>query len=129
MGSDGATGASPIRVALDVMGGDHGPPETVKGALVARESHNIELLLVGEGDVVQAELAKLGVETRAGEDWLEIDGRREGHTSAAISTYDDHRMAMSFAIAGLRVAGIEIEDPNCVSKSFPGFWGQWEKLT
>ena len=78
---------------------------------------------------LQAELAKLGVETRAGEDWLEIDGRREGHTSAAISTYDDHRMAMSFAIAGLRVAGIEIEDPNCVSKSFPGFWAQWEKLT
>lgn len=58
MGSDGATGASPIRVALDVMGGDHGPPETVKGALEALESHDIELLLVGDGDAVQAELAK-----------------------------------------------------------------------
>jgi 3-phosphoshikimate 1-carboxyvinyltransferase len=42
---------------------------------------------------------------------------------AEIHTYDDHRMAMSFAIAGLACdAGVVIQDPACVSKSFPGFF-------
>lgn len=95
---------------------------------------------------LQAELAKLGVVTRAGPDWLEIDGlgnrspeqsakqtNRRGSTASprsrrvVIHTYDDHRMAMSFAIAGLRVP-LEIEHPECVSKSFPTFWEYWERL-
>jgi 3-phosphoshikimate 1-carboxyvinyltransferase len=41
---------------------------------------------------------------------------------ARIATYDDHRMAMSFALLGLRSPGIEIEDPACVGKTFPAFW-------
>ena len=41
---------------------------------------------------------------------------------ARVRTYDDHRMAMSFALIGLRVPGIEIEDPDCVTKTFPGYW-------
>jgi 3-phosphoshikimate 1-carboxyvinyltransferase len=41
---------------------------------------------------------------------------------ARVRTYDDHRMAMSFALIGLRVPGIEIEDPDCVAKTFPGYW-------
>jgi 3-phosphoshikimate 1-carboxyvinyltransferase len=41
---------------------------------------------------------------------------------ARVRTYDDHRMAMSFALIGLRIPGIEIEDPDCVAKTFPGFW-------
>ena len=57
MGSDGATGASPVRVAVDAMGGDYGPQETVKGALGALGAHDIELLLVGDRDRVEAELA------------------------------------------------------------------------
>jgi len=95
---------------------------------------------------LQAELKKLGVQTRAGEDWLEIGGignrspeqfakqtnRRESaafprNRRVVIQTYDDHRMAMSFAIAGLRVP-IEIEHPECVSKSFPNFWEYWNLL-
>ncbi|MFO7549397.1 MAG: 3-phosphoshikimate 1-carboxyvinyltransferase [Acidimicrobiia bacterium] len=39
-----------------------------------------------------------------------------------VETYDDHRMAMSFAIAGLRVPGITIADPGCVSKTWPGYF-------
>ena len=81
---------------------------------------------------LQAELAKLGVITRAGTDWLEIDGglaRRACDASVAptIATYDDHRMAMSFALAGL-VVPVTIEHPECVSKSFPTFWGFWSRL-
>jgi 3-phosphoshikimate 1-carboxyvinyltransferase len=41
---------------------------------------------------------------------------------AEIETYDDHRMAMSFALLGLRVPGITILDPGCVAKTFPTFW-------
>ena len=47
---------------------------------------------------------------------------------ARISTYDDHRMAMAFALAGLRVDGIVIEDPGCVSKTYPEFWSDFASL-
>ncbi|MCA8915859.1 MAG: 3-phosphoshikimate 1-carboxyvinyltransferase [Planctomycetes bacterium] len=81
---------------------------------------------------LQSELKKLGVETRAGGDWLEVDGRgpfadASGSNPASIATYDDHRMAMSFAIAGLRMP-VRIENPECVSKSFPTFWEYWARL-
>jgi 3-phosphoshikimate 1-carboxyvinyltransferase len=47
---------------------------------------------------------------------------------ADIKTYDDHRMAMSFALLGLRVPGITILDPDCVGKTFPDFWTTLEHL-
>ncbi len=47
---------------------------------------------------------------------------------ARVRTYDDHRMAMSFALLGLRVPGIEIEDPDCVAKTFPGYWDTLDRL-
>ncbi|MCC7510533.1 MAG: 3-phosphoshikimate 1-carboxyvinyltransferase [Planctomycetes bacterium] len=93
------------------------------GTLRVKETDRIAAL--------QTELAKLDVVTRAGPDWLEIDGvgnkspQRQGHVS--VRTYDDHRMAMSFAIAGLR-APVEINDAECVSKSFPTFWEYWDRL-
>ena len=39
-----------------------------------------------------------------------------------IETYADHRIAMSFALAGLRIGGITILDPDCVGKTYPGYW-------
>jgi 3-phosphoshikimate 1-carboxyvinyltransferase len=47
---------------------------------------------------------------------------------ATIETYDDHRMAMSFALLGLRAPGIRIADPGCVAKTFPGYWALLEGL-
>ena len=47
---------------------------------------------------------------------------------AKIETYNDHRMAMSFAIASLVVSGIEITDKKCVDKSFPSFWKELVKV-
>ena len=47
---------------------------------------------------------------------------------AVIQTYDDHRMAMAFALLGLRVPGVAIADPGCVAKTFPGFWIALEGL-
>ena len=70
-----------------------------------------------------AELRKLGAEVDEQPDGLVIDpppaDRLRG---AAIATYDDHRMAMSFALAGLRIPGVTILDPGCVAKTYPGFW-------
>jgi 3-phosphoshikimate 1-carboxyvinyltransferase len=45
-----------------------------------------------------------------------------------VETYDDHRMAMAFALLGLRHDGIRIADPGCVAKTFPGYWGFLERL-
>ena len=47
---------------------------------------------------------------------------------AAIETYNDHRMAMSMALVGLKVPGVVIEDPGCVAKTYPGFFADLEKL-
>ena len=49
-------------------------------------------------------------------------------TPATIKTYDDHRMAMSFALVGLKAPGVTILDPGCVAKTYPGFWDDLAKL-
>ena len=51
-------GSQPVRVAMDTMGGDHGPVETVKGALDAAKANNVEIVLVGDRGLVEGELAK-----------------------------------------------------------------------
>jgi 3-phosphoshikimate 1-carboxyvinyltransferase len=82
-----------------------------------------------ESDRLQAvatELAKMGVEARQTKDGLVIRGG-EPH-GAVIDTYNDHRIAMSFAVAGLKAPGVVINDPECVAKSFPEFWEFFELL-
>ncbi len=66
------------------------------------------------------ELAKMGVRTEATASSLTIYGGAP--KAATIETYHDHRMAMAFAVAGLRVPGVVIKDPQVVGKSFPTFW-------
>jgi 3-phosphoshikimate 1-carboxyvinyltransferase len=48
---------------------------------------------------------------------------------AAIDPRGDHRMAMAFAVAGLRLPGVVIQDPLCVSKSYPGFWDDLDRMS
>jgi 3-phosphoshikimate 1-carboxyvinyltransferase len=48
---------------------------------------------------------------------------------ARVATYDDHRMAMAFALVGLKVEGITILDPGCVAKTYPEFWEDLERLS
>jgi 3-phosphoshikimate 1-carboxyvinyltransferase len=77
-----------------------------------------------ETDRVQAtctELARLGIHVEEHEDGMTIypcDKIRP----VTIQTYNDHRMAMAFSLIGLRVPGIMIENPSCVSKTFPTFF-------
>jgi 3-phosphoshikimate 1-carboxyvinyltransferase len=47
---------------------------------------------------------------------------------ATIDTYDDHRMAMSMALVGLAVPGVEIRDPGCVAKTYPQFFADLARL-
>lgn len=76
--------------------------------------------------VVARELTKMGVAVEEGEDWLRIEGGR-GH-AVEIVPEGDHRIAMAFAIAGLVIPGIMIQDHECVRKSFPGFWETFGRL-
>ena len=90
---------------------------------------NIGHLRFKESDRIHAltvELSKMGIRIEEGENWLKIEGGKLHGTE--IETYDDHRMAMSFAIAGLAVPGIKIKGERCVDKSFPGFWEALQKL-
>ncbi len=73
-----------------------------------------------------AELNRIGIEALELPDGLVIEGGR-AH-GARIETYNDHRIAMSFAVAGLVTPGIEIADKKCVDKSFPGFWRELAKI-
>lgn len=70
--------------------------------------------------VLAKELEKLGVEAKETRDGLWIRGGNPH--GGEIDPHGDHRIAMSFAVLGLKVDGVKIKDPKCVSKSYPGFW-------
>jgi len=73
-------------------------------------------------------------------EWSRIGGRIEElpdglviHGGAPLSgtgvyAHDDHRLAMSFAVVGLRVPDLEVRDKHCVNKSFPAFWALWNSM-
>lgn len=76
-----------------------------------------------------AELRRLGVDAREEDDGFVVRGEGgHGLRGASVHTYDDHRIAMSFSLAGLRVPGVRIEDPGCVAKTFPDFFEQLDAL-
>ncbi len=72
------------------------------------------------------ELRKLGAEVEERPDGLTITPRPL--TGCAVDTYNDHRMAMSLALVGLKVPGVVIRNPGCVAKTYPGFWQDLELL-
>ncbi len=107
------------------------PTLAVTAAFAERKTviSNIAHLRLKESDRIHSlacELAKIGIHVEEGEDWLSIEGGVPH--GAEIETYNDHRLAMSFAIAGLRVPGIKIAGERCVDKSFPRFWEKWDEL-
>jgi 3-phosphoshikimate 1-carboxyvinyltransferase len=90
---------------------------------------NVGHLRLKESDSIASlaqELAKMGIRTEEGKDWLSVEGGRPH--GAKIETHDDHRLAMSFGVAGLVVPGIRINEERCVDKSFPGFWKMFQSL-
>jgi len=89
----------------------------------------VRSLRLKETERVQAlknELAKMGIKTEDTHDTLTIYG---GNPHAApIDTYGDHRMAMAFAVAGTKLPGMKIHDPEVVNKTFPTFWDKLASL-
>jgi 3-phosphoshikimate 1-carboxyvinyltransferase len=95
--------------------------------------NNIAHLRIKECDrlsAVVSELRRMGAEVEEEPARMIIHGRKGGANlhGATITTYDDHRMAMSFAVAGLRVPGVSISNEQCVVKSFPDFWERFERM-
>lgn len=75
---------------------------------------------------VVTELRRLGLQVEEHPDGLTI--HPGPMHPASIATYDDHRMAMSFAVLGLRQPGVVIEDPGCTSKTYPGFFDDLQRV-
>lgn len=75
---------------------------------------------------LQRELEKMAIKTASTADTLTIHGGNP--KSAEIDTYGDHRMAMAFAIAGIKLSGMKINDPEVVTKTFPDFWNKLNEI-
>lgn len=108
------------------------PTLAVVAAFAEGTTHisNIASLRIKECDRIAAvttELRKMGITVIEDHDALTITGGAP--TGAVIDTYDDHRIAMSFAIAGLRTEDVVIREPGCVAKSFPTFWQTLDSLS
>lgn len=91
---------------------------------------NVANLRIKETDRIAAvatELAKFGAQVETRDDGLRVIPPAMVRP-AAVDTYDDHRMAMAFALAGLRVDGVVIRDAQCVRKTFPEFFEVFEGM-
>ena len=97
-----------------------------KGTTTIRNIANLRIKETDRVAAMKNELNKCGIKVDVGDDYMVIHGGSP--KGAQIATYDDHRMAMSFAVLGLIIPGIKIENPDCVSKSFPEFWELFDKI-
>lgn len=95
--------------------------------------YGLQSLKIKETDRIEAlkaELRKLGYVIKdANDSELMWDGERiEPEADAAIDTYEDHRMAMAFAPCAIKLGSIKINNPQVVSKSYPDYWHDLEKV-
>jgi len=97
-----------------------------EGETVITDIGNLRIKETDRIAALARELTRLGAEVEAGDDFLKI--KPGSYTAGEVETYNDHRMAMSFALAGLRIPGIKIKNPECVEKSFPDFFDRFKKL-
>ena len=91
---------------------------------------NVPNLKIKETDRIAAvanELRRIGIRCSEYDDGFEIEPCQPH--GAEIETYDDHRMAMSFSLIGLKTKGIKIKNPKCVNKTFPNFFNEFKKLS
>jgi 3-phosphoshikimate 1-carboxyvinyltransferase len=95
-------------------------PTTIRGVGFIRKKETDRIA------AVVTELRRCGIDAVELEDGLRIEPGTP--RQARIETYDDHRMAMAFALVGLRVPGVEILDPGCVAKTFPTYFEALDQL-
>jgi 3-phosphoshikimate 1-carboxyvinyltransferase len=99
-----------------------------QGETRIRNVANLRLKETNRLRALTTELGKLGVNVAELADGLQIEGNPETLHGADIATYDDHRMAMCFAMAGARLPGMRIQEPACVSKTYPSFWDDLQRV-
>ena len=97
-----------------------------KGETVIQGISNLRIKETDRISALANELSRLGAKVETGEDFLII--RPGDYKGAEIETYNDHRMAMSFAVAGLKIPRVRIKNPTCVEKSFPDFFQRFANL-
>ncbi|MGH7792342.1 MAG: 3-phosphoshikimate 1-carboxyvinyltransferase [Thermodesulfobacteriota bacterium] len=99
-----------------------------EGETIIKDARELRVKETDRIKAVTTELRKLGAEVEELDDGMIIEGK-EMLTGARCSSWGDHRIAMALAIAGTRAKGItEIEDAECVSVSFPGFFDVMKRL-
>jgi 3-phosphoshikimate 1-carboxyvinyltransferase len=97
-------------------------PTTVRGVGHIRHKETDRI------GALATELRKFGAKVEERPDGLRIEPPKEPR-GATIDTYDDHRMAMSLALVGLKVPGVVINDPGCTAKTYPGFFDDLKRIT
>lgn len=97
------------------------------GPTTMRGLHTLRVKETDRIAALQNELTKLGAKVDVVEDVMTIHPPK-AITPAKIATYDDHRMAMSFAVASTRAPGIEIADAECVNKTYPEFFDDLQRM-
>jgi len=103
---------------------------TCFGLVISCQLDGLHTLRIKETDRLQAlknEIEKLGGKIKITEDSLYLEAVKQIITSKTIETYQDHRMAMSFAVLALKT-NISIENPEIVSKSYPNFWNDLKSI-
>lgn len=99
-----------------------------EGTTAIRNVYNWRVKETDRLSAMATELRKLGAEVIEGEDYIEITPPTKIQ-SAAIDTYDDHRMAMCFSLAAFGDSPITINDPGCTGKTFPEYFDMFEQVT
>jgi 3-phosphoshikimate 1-carboxyvinyltransferase len=97
-------------------------PTRIRGVGFIREKESDRL-----GDL-STELRAAGVDVDETDDGLDIRPSADRLRPAQLATHHDHRLAMAFGVLGSAVDGIVVEDPDVVSKSWPGFWTMLDEL-
>ncbi|HEY1687079.1 MAG TPA: 3-phosphoshikimate 1-carboxyvinyltransferase [Tepidisphaeraceae bacterium] len=99
-----------------------------KGETIIRGLHTLKVKETDRLLALQAELSKLGAQVEIEDDDILIIHPPAQPHGSEIDTYDDHRMAMSFALAGTKIPGITIRDIECTGKTYPDFFTDLKKL-
>ena len=89
--------------------------------------HTLKIKETDRLAALKTEIEKFGSSVKISKDSLELIPQKDFTKNVSVATYNDHRMAMAFAPLGLKVP-FEIEDAMVVSKSYPDFWKDLEKL-
>ncbi|CAL9490024.1 3-phosphoshikimate 1-carboxyvinyltransferase [Streptomyces sp. enrichment culture] len=128
------TGTGALRGGFDVDMGDISDTFMTLGAIAPLADAPITVRGIGharlkESDriaAVEENLRACGIRTESGRDWITV--HPGAPAPARIACRRDHRIAMAFSVLGLRTAGITLDDPACVAKTFPGFHAELGRL-